>query len=73
MEEWQIEKYKELQRLYEESRMIKYGSPDQYQYRQNALLQYLAEFFLIPYWQYQNDMEEKNDPNYLVKSKMNCS
>jgi hypothetical protein len=60
MEEWPLKKYKELLETYDRSRMISYGSPDQFQYRQNQLLQALAEFILEHYYKCQEE-EEKNN------------
>lgn len=60
MEEEKIKQYEELMKLYKESQMVKYGSPDQFQYRQNQLLKELAKFILIPFCKWQIEEEEKN-------------
>ncbi len=59
MDKERIKEYEELFDIYKKSRLISYGSPDQYQYRQNELLQKLAEFILLPFWQWQSNENEK--------------
>lgn len=61
MEDQQLKEYKEIFDLYQKSRMIAYGSPDQFQYRQNELLQKLAEFILIPFWQWEHEEHKKKE------------
>lgn len=46
---------------YSKSELISYGSPDQYQFRQNELLKKMAEFILTPYWEWQSAQNEKNN------------
>lgn len=60
MEEKQIKKYEELFEKFKKASMICYGSPDQFQYRQNELLHALAEFILMPFWQWQHENATKN-------------
>ena len=61
MEQEELNRYEELYDLYKKSRMICYGSPDQFQYRQNELLQKVAEIILLPYWKCQNKELEENE------------
>ncbi len=61
MDQERIKQYEELFDFYKKSRLIAYCSPDQFQYRQNELLQKLAEFILLPFWQRQNNENEKKD------------
>ncbi len=43
------DEYEDIYEAYMNSNTISMGSPDQYQYRQNQLIQKLAEFILLPY------------------------
>lgn len=58
---------KALSEAYKKSTMIRYGSPDQYQYRQNDLIQKVAELLLIPFYQWEHQqainqqLEDKNE------------
>jgi len=56
MDEVTKEQYRQLFEKYKESRMVKYGSPDQFQWRKNELIEALAEFVLIPY--FENEAKE---------------
>jgi predicted protein tyrosine phosphatase len=53
--------YEELYQLLSQSNMICYGSPDQYQYRQNQLLQKIAHIMLFPYDEFLSKEREKDD------------
>jgi hypothetical protein len=57
--EEEIKKYKKLFEKLKESRMVKYGSPDQFQWRQNELLQEMADFIMIPYYQWEHEQDVK--------------
>ncbi len=59
MDEIQIKSYKELFDKIKVSRMVKYGSPDQFQFRQNELIQALADFIMLPYYQYEHEQDVK--------------
>ncbi len=49
MDDLMKKQYEDLFESYKKSQMVSYGSPDQYQYRQNKLLQKLSEVILFPY------------------------
>ena len=59
MEQDEINRFMDIEDAYTRSNLINYGSPDQYQYRQNQLCQKLAEFVLTPYWNFQSEDQQK--------------
>lgn len=59
MEEYEIERYKPLMKRYEEANLIRFGSPDQFQFRQNQLLKQLAEFILAPFSKWEAEQNAK--------------
>ena len=69
MEDYKKEQYEKIFDKYKKATMISYGSPDQFQFRQNELMLSLAEFILTPYWQWEHEkatqeqlkLEDQND------------
>lgn len=55
MEEKEKKLFEKLYDHYKKSNMLCFGSPDQFQYRQNQLLPSLVELILYPY------LKEKNE------------
>jgi hypothetical protein len=58
MNEHEIEEFKKINEKYRQATSLRYGTPDQYQFRQNELMHALARFILEPYWKYEEDKEE---------------
>jgi len=66
MNDAELDGLKKIFEAYKKSTMIAYGSPDQYQYRQNDLIQKVAEFLLIKFYQWeqqQYDNKQLEDKN----------
>ncbi len=53
---------KELLELYTNSRLVKYGAPDEYQYHQNRLTRELARFVLKDYLLPDDGESDHNKP-----------
>jgi len=58
MEEYKLEQLREVFELYKKATLISYGSPDQYQYRQNELLKKIAEVILFPFFEREREYYE---------------
>ncbi len=71
MDEAELNGLKEIFDSYKKATMIKYGTPDQYQFRQNDLTQKVAEFLLIKFYRWeqqqheQKQLEASNEPKRL--------
>ena len=65
MDNAELESLKQILEAYKKSTMIDYGSPDQYQYRQNDLIQKVAEYLLMKFYQWEqqqyNNKQLEND------------
>lgn len=55
MDNAELESLKQVFEAYKKSTMIRYGSPDQYQYRQNDLIQKVAEHLLIKFSRWEQE------------------
>lgn len=63
MEQYKVDQYKKVFEKYQRATLVSFGSPDQYQFRQNELMHALAEFILIPYWQYEREKHHRELEN----------
>ncbi len=61
MKDYELDNLKQLFDVYKKSQMISYGTPDQYQYRQNELIQKIAEIMLIPFYQWEQEQYDKKE------------
>jgi hypothetical protein len=59
MEKYKLDQLKNINEKYKLAAFVSYGSPDQYQFRQNELMRCLAEFILTPFWQWENEQAKK--------------
>ncbi len=55
------EQYRRLFEKYKDARKVKYGSPDQFQWRKNELLECMAELFLQPYFNLLDEEDQKRN------------
>lgn len=61
MNEELLKIYEEIFDNYKKAELVSYGTPDQYQFRQNELSKSVAKFILMPYWKWQVENESKVD------------
>jgi hypothetical protein len=71
MNEGELNALKEIFEAYKKATMLKYGTPDQYQFRQNDLSQKVAEYLLIKFYQWEQQqhdlkqLEAKDEPKRI--------
>ena len=70
IEEKMIPLYRELFEKYKKATMISFGSPDQYQFHQNELAKSLAEFILLPFYEWESEEYKKKADADIEKIKM---